>query len=35
MLGDEVKAAALIDRLLHHCHIVESRRGAPGRRWGE
>ena len=21
-LGDEVMAAALIDRLLHHCHIV-------------
>ena len=24
MLGDEVMAAALIDRLLHHCHIVTS-----------
>ena len=22
ILGDEVMAAALIDRLLHHCHIV-------------
>ncbi len=22
VLGDEVMAAALIDRLLHHCHIV-------------
>ena len=22
LLGDEVMAAALIDRLLHHCHIV-------------
>ena len=25
MLGDEVTAAALIDRLLHHCHIVDIR----------
>ena len=25
MLGDEVMAAALIDRLLHHCHIVNVR----------
>lgn len=25
MLGDEVMAAALIDRLLHHCHIVTIR----------
>ena len=25
MLGDEVMAAALIDRLLHHCHIVNLR----------
>ena len=24
-LGDEVKAAALIDRLLHNCHIVNIR----------
>ena len=24
-LGDEVMAAALIDRLLHHCHIVNVR----------
>ena len=22
VLGDEVMAAALIDRILHHCHIV-------------
>jgi DNA replication protein DnaC len=22
VLGDEVMAAALIDRLIHHCHIV-------------
>lgn len=22
MLGDEVIAAALIDRVLHHCHLV-------------
>ena len=22
MLGDEVLAASLIDRLLHHCHII-------------
>ncbi len=22
VLGDEIMAAALIDRLLHHCHIV-------------
>ena len=25
MLGDEVTAAALIDQLLHHCHIVNIR----------
>ena len=25
MLGDEVMAAALIDRLLHHCLIVNTR----------
>ncbi len=25
VLGDEVMAAALIDRLLHHCHIVDIR----------
>lgn len=25
MLGDEVMAAALIDRLLHDCHIVNIR----------
>ncbi len=25
MLGDEVMAAALINRLLHHCHIVNIR----------
>ena len=25
VLGDEVMAAALIDRLLHHCHIVSIR----------
>ena len=25
MLGDEVMAAALIDRLLHHCHIINIR----------
>jgi len=25
VLGDEVMAAALIDRLLHHCHIVNMR----------
>ena len=25
MLGDEIMAAALIDRLLHHCHIVNIR----------
>ena len=25
MLGDEIMAAALIDRLLHHCHIVKIR----------
>ena len=24
-LGDEIIAAALIDRLLHHCHIVNIR----------
>jgi len=25
VLGDEVMAAALIDRLLHHCHLVNIR----------
>ena len=25
VLGDEIMAAALIDRLLHHCHIVSLR----------
>ncbi len=25
VLGDEVMAAALTDRLLHHCHIVNIR----------
>ena len=25
VLGDEVMAAALLDRLLHHCHIVNIR----------
>jgi len=25
IFGDEVMAAALIDRLLHHCHIVNFR----------
>ena len=25
MLGHEIMAAALIDRLLHHCHIVNIR----------
>jgi hypothetical protein len=25
IFGDEVMAAALIDRLLHHCHIVNVR----------
>jgi hypothetical protein len=25
VFGDEVMAAALIDRLLHHCHIVNIR----------
>ena len=25
VLGDEVMAAALIDRLLHHCHIINIR----------
>ena len=25
VLGDDVMAAALIDRLLHHCHIVSIR----------
>ena len=25
VLGDEVMAAVLIDRLLHHCHIVNIR----------
>jgi len=24
-VGDDVMAAALIDRLLHHCHIVNIR----------
>jgi hypothetical protein len=26
ILGDEVKAAALIDRLVHHCYLVTIRR---------
>ena len=30
ILGDEVMAAALIDRLLHHCHIVNIRAAATG-----
>ena len=30
VLGDEVMAAALIDRLLHHCHIVNIRGNATG-----
>ena len=25
VLGDEIMAVALIDRLLHHCHIVNIR----------
>ncbi|MEZ5442872.1 MAG: ATP-binding protein, partial [Lysobacterales bacterium] len=25
VLGDEVMAAALIDRVLHHCHLVNIR----------
>jgi len=25
ILGDEVMAAALIDRLMHHCHVVNIR----------
>jgi hypothetical protein len=25
IFGDEVMAAALIDRLLHHCHIIDIR----------
>jgi hypothetical protein len=25
IFGDEVMAAALIDRLLHHCHIIKIR----------
>jgi len=25
VLGEEITAAALIDRLLHHCHIVNIR----------
>ena len=25
ILGDEVMAAALIDRVLHHCHVVNIR----------
>ena len=32
VLGDEVMAAALIDRLLHHCHIVNIR-GNSYRMW--
>ena len=40
VLGDEVMAAALIDRLLHHCHIVsallhgDSRQAALGKQYG-
>ena len=30
VLGDEVMAAALIDRLLHHCHIVSIRGNSTG-----
>ena len=30
VLGDEVMAAALIDRLVHHCHIVTSEATATG-----
>ncbi len=32
VLGDEVMAAALIDRLLHHCHIVNIRGNSYGMR---
>ena len=28
IFGDEVMATALVDRLLHHCHIVNIREGA-------
>ena len=30
IFGDEVMAAALIDRLVHHCHIVNIRAAATG-----
>ena len=30
ILGDEVMAAALINRLLHHCHIVNTEATASG-----
>ena len=32
VLGDEIVAAALIDRLLHHCHIVNIRQQLPDAR---
>ncbi len=32
VLGDEVMAAALIDRIFHHCHIVNTR-GNSYRMW--
>ena len=32
VLGDEIMAAALIDRLLHHCHIVDIRGNSDGMR---
>ena len=28
MLDDEVMATALIDRLMHHCHVVNIRRNS-------
>ena len=31
-MGDEVMAAALIDRVLHHCHIVNIRGNSSPRR---
>ena len=33
ILGDEVMAAALIDRLLHHCHIVNRHRESTDVQW--